>query len=306
MHRFVVAGAVLLCGALLFAQTEGPTLTPIWDLKGDFAAPESAFYHAASNSVFVSSINGQILDKDGNGYISRLSPDGKVLNAKWVTGLNGPKGLRSLNSRLWVADIDEVVGIDIASGKIASRVKVDGAMFLNDLATAPDGTIYVSDSSTLRIYAISDGKSRIFVEGGDVVEQPNGLLVDGSRLILGTIGPAPQVGGAAATGAGRGRGQAPSGHLYAFDLRTKERTQLTDEAVGGVDGIEPDGSGGLLVTDVIGQRLLQVPKAGKMRVLAKFSAGGADFGFIGPKRIAIVPFLFENRVASFDLTNALK
>ena len=186
-RRLSFALSIVVLGVSLLAQApapqaEGPTLTPLWDLKGDFAAPESAYYDAASNSVFVSSINGQILDKDGNGYISRLSADGKVVNAKWVTGLNGPKGLRSVGGTLWVADIDEVVGIEIASGKITSRVKVEGAQFLNDLATAPDGTIYTSDSSGLRIYAVKDGKSSVFVEGADVVEQPNGLLVDGSRL----------------------------------------------------------------------------------------------------------------------------
>jgi outer membrane protein assembly factor BamB len=300
-NRLVTVLAVV-AGSLVFAQPEGPTLTPLWELKTDFAAPESAYYHAASNSVFVSSINGQILDKDGNGYISRLSPDGKVVSAKWATGLNGPKGLRSVGNTLWVADIDEVVAFDIASGKLTSRVKVEGATFLNDLATGPDGTIYTSDSSGLKIYATKDGKSSVFVEGADVVEQPNGLLVDGSRLILGSIGPAPQPGAAP----GRGRGPAASGHLYAFDLKTKQRTLLTNESVGGIDGIEPDGSGGLLVTDVIGQRLLHVAKSGQVRVLAKFSAGGADFGYIGTKRIAIVPFLFSNSVAAYDLTNALK
>src|SRR5262245_56878945 len=192
--RYLVAGIVILCSALALAQAEGPTLTPLWDLKGDFAAPESAYYHAASNSVFVSSINGQILDQDGNGYISRLSPDGKVVSAKWASGLNAPKGLRSVGNTLWVADIDEVVGMDIGSGKITSRVKVEGATFLNDLASSLDGTIYTSDSSGLKIYVVKDGKSSVFVEGADVVEQPNGLLVDGGRLILGSIGPAPQPG----------------------------------------------------------------------------------------------------------------
>jgi hypothetical protein len=303
MHRLVTAALAVLGSALALAQSDGPTLNPVWELKGDFAAPESAYYHAASNSVFVSSINGQILEKDGNGYISRLSPDGKVVSAKWVTGLNAPKGLRSVGNTLWVADIDEVVGMDVASGKITSRVKVEGATFLNDLATALDGTIYTSDSSGLKIYAVKDGKSSVFVEGADVVEQPNGLLVDGSRLILGSIGPAPQPG--AAPG-GRGRGQAAGGHLFAFDLKTKQRTQVTNEPVGGIDGIEPDGSGGLIVTDVIGQRLLHVARSGQVKALAKFTAGGADFGYIGGKRIAVVPFLFENRVAAYDLTNALK
>jgi hypothetical protein len=304
MRRLIAAGISVLSGALAFAQAEGPTLMPLWDLKGDFAAPESAYYHAASNSVFVSSINGQILERDGNGYISRLSPDGKVVGAKWVTGLDAPKGMRSLGNTLWVADIDDVVSIDIIKGQITARVLVTDAQFLNDLATGPDGTVYVSDSMLSRIYAVKDGKSSVFVEGADVVEQPNGLLVDGPRLILGTIGPAPTPG---APPPGRGQGAPrPSGHLYAFDLKTKQRTQLTNENVGGIDGIEPDGSGGLLVTDVIGQRLLHVAKEGQVRVLAKFSAGGADFGYTGAKRIAIVPFLFENRVAAYDLTSSFK
>jgi hypothetical protein len=287
---------------MLFAQAEGPTLQPLWTLTGDFASPESAYYHAGSNAIFVSSINGQILDKDGNGYISRLSPDGKMISAKWVTGLNAPKGIRSIGGTLWVTDIDEVVSIDIASAKVTSRVKVNGAQFLNDLATAPDGTIYASDSNLARIYAVQDGKSSVFAEGADQVDVPNGLLVDGTRLVLGTIG----VSGARGAGAGRGAGPPPSGHLYAFDLKTKQRTQLTKDSVGGIDGIEPDGRGGLLITDVIGARLLHVATSGQTRVLAKFSGGGADFGYIGSKRIAIVPFLAANTVSAYDLTVSLK
>src|SRR3970040_1131567 len=98
----------VLAAASAFAQGlpgGGPALQPVWNLTGDFAAPESAYHDAASNAIFVSSINGQILEKDGNGYISRLTPDGKMVSAKWVTALNGPKGLRSVGGALWVADI---------------------------------------------------------------------------------------------------------------------------------------------------------------------------------------------------------
>jgi hypothetical protein len=322
--------AIFVCallGASVLAQapaSQDPTLNPLWNITTGFAAPESAYYHSGSNAIFVSSINGQILEKDGNGYISRLAPDGKVVAAKWVTGLNAPKGLRSVGNTLWVADIDEVVAIDIGRAQIKQRVKVDGAQFLNDLATASDGTVYVSDSAQSRIYAVKDGKSSVFVEGADVVEQPNGLLVDRDRLILGTIGPAAPRGGGPgreqappARGRGeagrgdaappaRGRGPAPNGHLFAFDRKTKQRTRVTVEPVGGIDGIELDGQGGLLVTDVIGARLLRVSPAGKVTVLAKFSAGGADFGYIAKTRTAIVPFLFSNSVAAYDLTGSLK
>ena len=324
--------AIVVCvlfGASVLAQAppaqDGPTLQPLWNITTAFAAPESAYYHSGSNAIFVSSINGQILEKDGNGYLSRLAPDGRVVAAKWVTGLNAPKGIRSVGNTLWVADIDEVVAIDIGRAQITQRVKVDGAQFLNDLAAASDGTVFVSDSAQSRIYAVKDGKSSIFVEGADVVEQPNGLLVDRDRLILGTIGPAAPRGGGPGPGeqappargrseagrgdgppAARGRGPAPNGHLFAFDRKTKQRTRVTVEPVGGIDGIELDGQGGLLVTDVIGQRLLRVSPAGKVTVLAKFSAGGADFGYVAKTRTAIVPFLFSNSVAAYDLTGSLK
>ena len=294
-------GAALAAAALgnaVFAQAQDPTLTPVWNLTTGFASPESTFYDAASNAVFVSSINGQILEKDGNGYISRLSPDGTVVAEKWATGMHAPKGLRSARGVLYAADIDTVVGFDIKTGREVSRVTIDGAVFLNDLATAPDGTVYVSDSTALKIFEVRGGKPSVFVEGADVVEQPNGLLVDGSRLILGTIGPAPAPGGQRGGGAG---GPAPSGHLYAFDRTSKRRTLVTSQAVGGIDGIELDGGGGLLVTDVIGQRLLRVSKAGEVTVLAKFTAGGADFGYIPTRKRAIVPFLFSNSVAAYDL-----
>jgi len=308
----LLAGGLALATALgsaalaatLLAQSD-PTLTPVWNLTTGFAAPESAFYDAASNAIFVSSINGQILDKDGNGYISRLSPDGKVVAEKWATGVNAPKGLRSARGVLYAADIDTVVGFDLKSGREVSRTTIDGAVFLNDLATAPDGTIYVSDSTALKIFEVRNGTASVFVEGGNQVEQPNGLLVDGGRLILGSVGPAPVPGAPRGAAAGRGRA-AVAGHLFAFDRKSKQRTLLTAEPVGGIDGIELDGRGGLIVTDVIGRRLLHVNKAGTVTVLAAFPAGGADFGYIAARKLAVVPFLASNSVAAYDLTNLVR
>jgi hypothetical protein len=184
---------------------------------------------------------------------------------------------------------------------VTSRVKIDGATFLNDLATAPDGTIYVSDSMKARIYTIKDGRVSIFVEGEDVIETPNGVLVDGSRVIVGSLGL-----GVFGPAAGRGRGGPPAGgHLFAFDRTTKARTVITPQPIGGIDGIEPDGSGGYLVTDVFGSRLLQVSASGTTRTLLQFPGAGADIGYIAARRMVIVPFLNANSVSAYDLTAAL-
>jgi hypothetical protein len=308
LHRTFLGVAIAIAsGASFFAQAPAaaparPAPPALWSVTADLASPESAFYDVASNSLFVSSINGGVTDKDGNGYISRLTPDGKLVAAKWATGLNGPKGLRSVRGTLWAADIDEVVGIEISSGRITARVKIDGAMFLNDLATAPDGTIYVSDSMKARIYMVKDGKASIFVEGEDLIETPNGVLVDGNRVIVGSMGLG--VFGPPG-GRGRGGGSPSGGKLFAFDRTTRARTVITPEPIGGIDGIELDGRGGYLVTDVFGSRLLQVSATGSARTLLQFPGAGADFGYIAARRIAIVPFLNGNSLSAYDLTAAL-
>jgi sugar lactone lactonase YvrE len=286
------AGALVLGQNAAVSQPRFVLPKPLWTVSTGLDSPESAYYHRPTNSIFVSNINGQILEKDGNGYLTRIASGGKVIGEKWAAGLNAPKGIRSVGNTIWVADIDEVVGFDVVAGgsRLAGRVKVEGAQFLNDLAAGPDGTLYVSDSNQSRIYMIKDGKSSIFVEIADAGEQPNGLLGDGDRLILGTIGRGP--GG---------------GKLLAFDLKTRNRTQLTTESVGGVDGIEPAEKGAYFVTDVIGRRLLHVASGGTVTTLLLFDQAGADFGIQGKSQqfveagIAFVPFLFANSVSAYDL-----
>ena len=109
------------------------------------------------------------------------------MTADWFTALNAPKGLRSFGGTLWVADLDEVIGIDVASGKENARVKIDGAKFLNDVAVGADGTVYASDMLGNKIYGVKDGKATVFAEG-EQLEYPNGLFVEGERLVVGGWG----------------------------------------------------------------------------------------------------------------------
>ena len=95
--------------ATLLAQapaTIGPR--PLWTVTG-LAGPSSAYYHQQSDSIFVSNYSGGRINRDGKGYITRIAPNGEVLAEKWATGLNAPKGMRSVGSTIWVVDIDEVV-----------------------------------------------------------------------------------------------------------------------------------------------------------------------------------------------------
>ena len=139
------------------APAQPPAIKAGWVVQ-DMRTPESAYLDEASGYLFVSQIDGQPNEKDGKGRISKVGLDGSVVTADWFTAVNAPKGLRSFGGTLWVADLDEVIGIDIASGKENARVKIDGAIFLNDVAVGADGTVYVSDMMANKIYAIKDGE----------------------------------------------------------------------------------------------------------------------------------------------------
>ena len=265
-----------------------------WTITQGIATPESAYVDPVSGFLFVSSVEGQPNEKDGKGHITKATTDGKVVAASWVAGLNAPKGLRSYRGTLWTADIDEVIGIDIASGKITSRVKPAGAQFLNDVATGPDGTVYVSDMMLSRIYAVKDGKATVFADGPDL-EWPNGLLVDGNRLIV----------------AGWGKPEADfttkvPGRVFALDLATKKKTLITPNPAGNFDGLESDGKGGFLATDYLAGKLVRISPKGEVKVIRQFMQGSADIGVMAKSTTVIVPHMNENKISAYDISDALK
>ena len=104
------AGAIAALLALLVACATTP-IEP-WATTEPLNAPESVYLDPDSDALFVSQVGlrpgGTPVDKDGNGVISKLTKQGTVVNANWVTGLNSPKGMRSQRGTLWVADVDEV------------------------------------------------------------------------------------------------------------------------------------------------------------------------------------------------------
>ncbi len=264
-----------------------------WVATEGMNGPESAYVDLETGLLFVSQVGGGPVDKDGNGRISKLSLDGRVLQADWVKGLNAPKGLRSFGGTLWAADIDELVGIEIATGKVCCRVKVEGAKFLNDVAVADDGAVYVSDMLLSRIYRVKDGKAGVFAEGEEL-EYPNGLLAEGTSLVV----------------AGWGK---PSedfstkvpGRLFRLDLATKAKTLITKEPTGNLDGVESDGRGGYVVSDWIAGKVLHVAKDGAVKGLLTASKGTADHAYLPAQRTLILPHMLDNKTAAYDLSSQL-
>jgi hypothetical protein len=161
-----------------------PALEQVWIAEG-FSAPEGAAL-APDGNYLVSSVGIDDGDaKNGDGFISKVSPDGEIIAQYWAAKMNGPKGMAVLDGVLYVADIDTVMMVDADKGGLGEKIRVEGAAFLNDVTTWGDA-VYVSDSGTGCIYRIADGAATVWLEDarfGGI----NGLLGDGDRLLVTTM-----------------------------------------------------------------------------------------------------------------------
>ena len=138
-------------------------------------------------AIYVSNVNGDAMQKDGNGFISKLGPDGKVVTIEWVKGLDSPTGLALANGKLYAADVDRIVEIDIAKGEIIQRYEAPGSKFLNDLTADKTGRVYASDMVTNSIWVLDGGKLSLLMQD-DALENPNGLLAEDGRLVVASWG----------------------------------------------------------------------------------------------------------------------
>ena len=105
----------------------------LWETEKIFELPESAIYDKKNDVLYVSNITDHPFKKDGTGYISKIGLDGTVIEKKWIKSLNAPKGMTISNDKLYIADVDELVEVDIASKKITNKYKGYGSVCMNDV-----------------------------------------------------------------------------------------------------------------------------------------------------------------------------
>lgn len=252
-----------------------------WATVPNLETPESVLYDPDRDVLYVSNIQGGPMIKDGNGFISKVTMTGEIADLEWIKNLNAPKGSAIWNNKLYVADIDELVEIDIEAGKILNRYTAPHAKFLNDVTVDRHGNLYISDTSFINsvIYKFHQGKFEVWLED-DEITQPNGLFAEKEELIVGL------------------------GSRALKAVKYSDKTIRTIAATGfSVDGVQGDGFGNYIISDWTGKTAF-VTASGEMKLLldtSEFKINSADIAYIPGKNLLFIPTFFDNRVVAYHV-----
>jgi DNA-binding beta-propeller fold protein YncE len=260
-------------------ETATPGLTQLWASDTLLRTPESVLYDRQREVIYVANVNLNPWEKDGNGFISRMDLQGNITDLRWVDGLNGPKGMGILDGSLFVADIDEVIEIDLESASIKNRYPVAGTPTLNDI-TVGNGSVFISGSDSNKVFELKDGVVQEILD--EDFGRPNGLYWEPQRLLMLTSN---------------------SSMLKSIDLETGKITDLVGE-LGHGDGIVPDGNGGYLASSWGGELFYISPDWTRTQLLdtREDEINAADIDYIVDQNLVLVPTFFDNRVVAYRFT----
>ena len=276
MPRSLLFLPICLAASALAAQTPAGAFARPERVVDSIPAPESVAI-GPDGAWYVSSFGK--FGTAGDGAVYRVQPDGGRAEV-WATGLDDPCGIVFMGDTLWAADRRGV--FRVRQGR--AELVYDAASFprplhfLNDLATGPGDTLYVSDTgdSTAAgrgaVFVIAPGKRPVVLPGSDTVRaqsSANGLYRDAS----GNLYVAGYRTGALSATAGRG------------SWREVAR------GLGSPDGIEAAGDDSFYVTDNVGGDLWLVPRraGGTVVKVASGLRAPADLVLDRRRGLLIVP-----------------
>ncbi|MBN2399626.1 MAG: SMP-30/gluconolactonase/LRE family protein, partial [Candidatus Aminicenantes bacterium] len=264
------------------AVVQGKGLTKAWETAKTFAVPESAAWDNTRNVFYVSNYDGYHRSRaEGQQTIARISPDGKIVEPRWLEGLFNPTGLAVHQDRLFAVERRAVAVIDIKNKKILSRIDLPGAIFPNDIAIDPAGTLYISDSAAHAIFRVTGETAEVWLQGGEIAN-PNGLCLLENELLVGNNGDRS---------------------LKAVAVASKQVRTVARFRSGIIDGIAVDGRGNILLSHNEG-RLYRIGKDGISEKILDTTVIGtnlADFAFAAEKGLLVFPTFINNSLIAYHL-----
>jgi hypothetical protein len=244
-------------------------------------------YDAANDRYIISNLGTR--GPENNGYISIMSPDGTILNQKFIEGgkngvtLIDPLGIYIQDGMIWVADITHMRKFDLKTGAPRGEVALVGANRPNDIFVMPGGQAYISDNGGQvgTIIKVSpSGEVSLLQPRDDIMEKPNGVAVmpDGT-LVHG------------------GRG-------VNISFRDRNTGQLLREKTiptGQFDALVPLTDGSLLIASQGGKNVYKMSASGEITEVAKEIAIPAAIGYDSKRNRLLIPQIAPGSITMVDL-----
>ncbi|MFC4653979.1 hypothetical protein ACFO3I_02950 [Rheinheimera marina] len=274
-----------LLAAALFVVTPwsalgmaAPNLKPVAE-TANLRVPESAlvWQHGAETRLLVSEIDGAGTAMDGVGGVALLGSDGAMIKQDWLRGLNAPKGMAIRGNSLFVADLTELVEVDLTTAAIIQRYPAKDSVFLNDVTVDAAGLVYVSDTRTNRIYRLQHGKLALWQQD---ISSANGLKATAQGLVVG------------------------SGQQLLLLQQDGKRTLLAEGFAANIDGVEPLQEGGFLISCWVGF-VYHLSADGVLTLLldSKQQFNTADIGYDAATSLLYVPTFNANSLKIYRLSH---
>lgn len=282
MRKSIVSIALLLTGSFLMLNAQEPQtsnkLEQVWEITDGLDVPESAHYNTFNKIVYVSSIVGKHDVTDGVGYISKVSPDGRLIEKEWLKDLNAPKGMFSNKSKLYVTDYDRVLEVDLKSGSILKEFRNNKSKDLNDVAIASDGSVYITDSGSKCLFRLENDSMVVFMED-DRIKGMNGIYIENDTIIIGA-----------------------QNKLLAIDIDSRSVKVIAHD-VGYVDGIKRISENQFVTSDWKGAvRIISIGEdVEKVMDTSLDNIYAADLEYIQSKNLILIPTFSDNRLIAYKI-----
>jgi len=294
-RNLFLASIPVILAACAPVQPSGPEVEAPLKVLSDttatgFGWPESVGCDTGHGVLYVSQFGGEKPNppaKDGLGYISKVAPDGTVIEKRaFDVTMNKPKGIWIEGTRLWATDIDALWIFDTATKKYR-RLEIPGITFANDV-TVMNGAAYVSDNRADQLYRIEPAdfldasvqpKSTLVWEKKGVF--PNGLWPgkEGELIMVGY--------------------ESPDKHHGIYVMRPNGTIEAISPPIGRLDGLQQRPDWTLLVTDWDSGSVFRYGPFGKIQELGKDFKGPADLCVMG--NTLYVPDLVKGEVRMLKL-----
>jgi sugar lactone lactonase YvrE len=276
------------------SATDEASTEPVFSLGG-FATPESIVHDPESDVYLVANVVGSPVARDENGFISKVSPEGEMIESHFIRGgdgrhgLSAPKGMAISGDHLYVADIDRVFVFHRQTGALVRETIIAGATFLNGVAVGRDGEVYVSDSGlslgdegfaasgTDAIHVLREGLEPELLIKEPALGRPNGLLATDEGLWVVTFG---------------------TGELYRVDHEGKIRDRRT-LPVGSLDGIVALHDGRVAISSWEGESVLSGDPRGELTETISGVASPASIGWDAARGRILVPLFMNDEIRVF-------